>query len=295
MPFFSLSATFLPLVVSCIAAAMICRVGGKRRGPALAEAGIGFGFLAGFVAITGGVPMVQNVTNHAVGTVTVIGLTVGVAASALGITARRLRGLAALAGLVIVGYLVGTDRLILFTGTAVIEALVFGAAGVAILLRLADLANRGAALALLLAIAAIGLALIAWIGHAISIAWLAQALAAALLGFLGWTWRDPRLKFGAAAVLAGGGTLLALGLTLAQTAQNLPWALLLLPPVFWADRFWVDRLMPGRTRAKRGAGKQSLRGKGKPSLPRLPFLTAAALVPMLSAVAAAWLLAQVGY
>ncbi|HWK43539.1 MAG TPA: hypothetical protein VNT30_02365 [Stellaceae bacterium] len=282
-PSFAVTACLIPLLVGYVVAAVIRYRGGKRLGPGMAASGIGLGFLAGFIGVTGGMPILHSVANHWVGTVAVVATLAGLVFDATGLGGRRLRSLGIAAALAIVAYLTGLEPLMQLSPPAIGQMVLFGAGGAAMLARLGILAERGPIAALLpmmlVALTAAGLAAIAWLDHAQSLAGLALALAAAAVGCLALRWRAPPLAFGAAALLAGGGTLLALGVTLAETVPHPPWPLLLMLPAFWADRVSFGRPAKGRRRKKPQAS---------------PWHIALAVLPVLMAVGLAWLLGRLG-
>ena len=89
--------------------------------------------------------------------------------------------------------------------------------------------------ALLLALASIGLGLIAWISDIAIDRDLAFGLSATSLGFLLWNLPKPRLFFGRSILLAGGGGLYMIALRLIEQAPPLLPSLILVGFVFFAD------------------------------------------------------------
>ena len=85
--------------------------------------------------------------------------------------------------------------------------------------------------------AAFGLSGLAWLGGELFYQFAAFAVALAAAGFLVWGWPGPRFAFGNAAVLAGGGTLLALATVQWLETRDIGFglALLALGLVFFAD------------------------------------------------------------
>jgi hypothetical protein len=89
--------------------------------------------------------------------------------------------------------------------------------------------------ALMLALAAFGLGLIAWIGDINIDRDLAFGLCATALGFFVWNLPKPRLFFGRGILLAGGGGLYMVVLRLIEQAPPLIPSILLLGFIFFAD------------------------------------------------------------
>ena len=87
----------------------------------------------------------------------------------------------------------------------------------------------------MLAMAALGLGIVAWIAGAEVERGLGIGLAAAFAGFLLWNWPRARFDFGYALMLGGGAALFATGQRLAAGPGTLAPAMILLMFVFFAD------------------------------------------------------------
>jgi hypothetical protein len=265
----------LPLAVALVVVGLLRVFGGRRE---LSGAAIGIGFLAGFGALAGGLPFLHSVANHGIGEVAVLLLAAGILADLLRAHspgAGRALGVAAI--LLVLVWPRGWRGTLLLTPQEMVETAVSLIGGLVVLWRLEALARRGAAGSIVLLVAALGLVIVAYFGRAASLAGLAEVLAAATAGFLIWQMASTKLRFGAAALLAGGGVWFAIAHGLVANSARPPWALVLLIGSFFADR--VAALLPG------GRGGKGWRAAAEPVI-----LALAALVPVLAAASlASWL------
>jgi hypothetical protein len=117
-------------------------------------------------------------------------------------------------------------------------------AGLAIVLRSADLATLDLRATVMVLVAALGLGGIVVNSGSLAIAQLGFALAAAVGGFALWNWPTARYRFGAAALLGAVMPLLALAALALLLTETPPWALAPLVLVFFADL--VSRRLPPR-------------------------------------------------
>ncbi|GGF38787.1 hypothetical protein GCM10011611_51420 [Aliidongia dinghuensis] len=269
------SALALPALTACGATGLIRTLRGKKGDMRLAEAGLGIGFLAGFWAVTGGLPFLGNVAYHQLGEAVALALGVGLITALVGAGPGFTKFLGLAGALFAVVWLTGWRQLMAPTVEELLTIVVYGAIAAAAALRLAAL-GPGATPIAVTGLAALALAFVALFGHAAGTSDLALALAGACLGSLVWAWPLGRAGVGPAtiAVLATGFT----GLMVAEArgALHAPWALLPLPLAFWAPEI-ADRL-PALGRLARK----------KPTRP-LALLFAAAL-PCAAAVGLAFLL-----
>ncbi len=93
--------------------------------------------------------------------------------------------------------------------------------------------------------AAIGLAGVAFISGSLSIAQLCAALAAAVGGFALWNWPVSRYPFGTVGIVSGGSALLALAAVTLLLTDASPIALATLALVFFANT--ISRRIPTKT------------------------------------------------
>lgn len=269
-----LQSGIFPFAAAALGAGIFRLAGGTARGPVIAAAGIGIGFLVGFLLILGTParwPLSSSEKLFAIAAfATVLGLALDLSGESPPVT-RLLAGVLPPAALTWVGWsrIVGQD----WIDIATLAAVTLG--GGFVLTRLGGTGPQATESAVKLTIACIALALVAVIGASASLGQLAGALAAATAGFLVWIWPAPRFPFAASAVLGGGLTFVALtGVVGVFTNAPIP-ALAMLLPIFFAD-LALSR-MP---RVQRGLN-QAIR----------PILLAAvALIPALAAVGLAGLL-----
>jgi hypothetical protein len=218
-----LQSAVVPLSAALIASALF-----RRRG--MAGAGALIGFLAAFVAILGlpSFPPVGSMQRLAV--MALAALLAGVAAEAGRAAPRRLAQVALLslaAGLVWLAW----PRL--GGGLAVwLRLAAVGAAGALLLARLAT--GETVAVAAAMTAMAVGISGVALVGDSASVAQLAGALAAGLVGVLAWHWRRRGDAAPAVGVMMAAAVVLALlaGQALTYTkASPAALSLLLLAPI----------------------------------------------------------------
>ena len=111
--------------------------------------------------------------------------------------------------------------------------------------RLVELRQQGLTPVVMLLLAALGLAGVAFVSGSLSIAQLSAALAAALGGFALWNWPVVRFSFGAVGVIGAGTALLALVVVTFLLTDASPIALVVLVLILFANS--VSRRIPTRT------------------------------------------------
>lgn len=240
----SVIAAFAVSAVSCL---LIRLIGGPGRGGQLAGAGIGMGALC-FLLLELGLPEISprhllHRLPYLVGAALVIGLVLDAAA-----IARGARALAAVpVSLAAVWWLLGAP----LGGVAPLDLLRAAApllaAWLVVLWRLGRPVADDRWPAVTLAMAALGLAGLGWLGGGPFDRLAALAIALSAAGFLVWGWPGPRFAFGNAATLAGGGALLALATVqwLSRGGPGFALALLALGLVFFADGVAARLHRPG--------------------------------------------------
>jgi len=275
------SALALPALVAFGATGMIRFARGRKGDQHLAEAGLGIGFLAGFWAVTGGLPFLGNVAYHPLGEAVVLALLVGLVLALVGATGPRvMTGLAIAAALFAVVWVIGWRQLMAPTVEELLGALIYGAIALAAALRLRALGPGGAPIAVT-GLAALALALIATLGHGAGTSALALALAGASIGSLVWCWPLGRSGVGRGGFGPAALSVLVVGMTglmvaHARGALHTAWPLLPLALAFWAQD--IAQRLPLLDRLARK----------KPTRP-IALLLAAAL-PCAAAVALAFIL-----
>jgi hypothetical protein len=223
---FWLYASLPPFLVA-LGVTRLLRPGRRKFGRTLAEIGPVLGFLAGFVGVVRGVPFLNNVAHHRIGEGAVLALAVAFALALTG-PGPRLGRYAALgaAVLALVWQAQGDDWPVV--AVACLVALL-------ILDRLVFLARIGASAMLVLALASLGLAMVAISARAGLLGGLALALAAASAGWLVWARPFGSAKPGLAAAVSGGMVFVTLAFAVAQSAARTPWSLAPLLACFWAE------------------------------------------------------------
>src|SRR5471032_682702 len=159
-------ALVLPALVAFGATGLI-RFARRRKGYGkLAEAGLGLGFLAGFWAVTGGLPFVgRDLAYHPLGEAMLLALAIGLLAALVG-AGPRIMTLVAVAGAALaVVWVIGWRQMLAPTVEELLAAAIYGAVAIATALRLKDL-GPGATPVAIGGLAALALALVAGVGHA---------------------------------------------------------------------------------------------------------------------------------
>lgn len=269
-----LQSGIAPFAAAALGVGILRLIGGSTRGPLIAAAGIGIGFLVGYVLILGAPvrwPQSSGEKLFAIATAGIaLGLALDLSRDAPPVT-RLIAALSPAAALTWLGWprIAGVDWVDIATLAAV------AVAGGCILIRLFASGPPATDSGVKLMIACVALSLVSIFGASASLGQLAGALAAATAGFLVWNWPIARFPVAASAVLGGGLTFVALaGIVAVFTNAPKP-ALAMLLPIFFAD------LALARLPRRHGGLNQAIR----------PILLAAvALIPALAAVGLASLL-----
>jgi hypothetical protein len=276
---FLLRTAAIPLAVAAVAAGLLRFVAGPTQGPAMAGAAICLGFLAGY-GLTVGTPAVWPPASAQ--KLFFIAAAGGILGLALDFSAesRRVSLPAAMTALVIALAWLGWSRLLISDWADIALLLLVAAAGAITLGSLHARSEEPAECAVKLVVASAALSALALQGASLSTAQLCGALAAAAGGFALWLWPRPRLRFAASALLGGGLAFVALAGSVAVFTNAAKPALILLLPIFFAERALGRYGAGGRRRG------QALR----------PVLVAiVALVPAAAAIGLAGLLGGSGY
>jgi len=230
----------VPLAVALVATGLLRLIGGGR-GPTLAAAGLGLGFLAGYGLILGIAPLPPRSAGQKLFYIVALAWAAGVALDLAAARPLWRHGLAVVGSVAAVVWLLGAQ---LGAETMLWPGSVLVAAWVLVLERLSARSGQSLDGAVMLIVVGLAGAGVAFFGATASGAQLSLALAAAAGGFALWNWPVVRFRFAAAAVYAGGAAALALASQFVLYTQVSPWALLLLVLVFFVDR-WAARLSHG--------------------------------------------------
>jgi hypothetical protein len=232
----------LPALVAFGATGLI-RFARRRKGDGrLAEAGLGVGFLAGFWAVTGGLPFVgRDVAYHPLGEAVLLALAIGLLAALVGAGPRIMTLVAIVGAALAVVWIIGWRQMLAPTVEDLLAAAIYGAVAIAAALRLKDL-GPGATPVAITGLAALALALVASIGHAAGTSALSLVLAGSCVGSLIWAWPFQRGSFGPMALAVPVVGFTGLMVAHARGAIHPPWPLLALPLAFWAPQ--IARRLP---------------------------------------------------
>jgi UDP-N-acetylmuramyl pentapeptide phosphotransferase/UDP-N-acetylglucosamine-1-phosphate transferase len=274
-----LQSGVIPFATAAVGAGFLRLIGESARGPLIAAGGIGMGFLAGFVLILGALERWPQSSGEKLFTIAALATALGLALDLSRVASRVTRLIAALSPVAALTWL-GWPRIVGQDWIDITALAATALGGGFVLTRLFASGQQATASNIKLMIACIALALVSIFGASASLGQLAGALAAAVAGFLAWNWPVARFPTGAAAVLGGGLTFVALiGVVAVFTDAPKP-ALAMLLPIFFAD------LALSRMPRVQGGIKQAVR----------PILLAAvAAIPALAAVGLASLLSGGGY
>ncbi len=224
-----------PLLVAAVLTGLIGLGLGRAVGPKIAAAAIPIAFLASCWA-TIGLPAFPPVSSSQK-IVCIVGL--GAVAGVILDLIRgndKIRWIAPLAGAGVIAAWLGWRYFTAPDAAALVTLAALWLAGAAILMGSQEARSYGAAPAVTLLIAAIGVSLIALAGSSASFAQLSGGLAAATGGFLLWNWPKSRFSFGWAGLFGGTGALLSLAAALVLFTSASKLALILILPAFFADR-----------------------------------------------------------
>lgn len=268
----------MPGLAAFVLAGVLRAALGRERGGRLAAAGAGLGLIAAYLLIVGPPPLPPVSSLQKLFYVVAGGLLLGAVLDLLR-DPWLLRWPLLLGVLFGVVYWLGLPRLEAgpSTETTVVLAALFAASLVA-LARLDSLREKmGIGAPVLLLVASVGLAAVAFLGHTTSIAQLALALGAALAGSLLWNWPKPRFAIGASVLFGLAVPLFALADVLVLFARPSLAAVAILVLVFFAD------LAARQVEFKRGPLASAVAPL---------WLGAVALVPVGAAIGVAWLAGQ---
>ena len=236
-----IQSVILPLLISAILSGLLGFGSGKTIGPRIAAAAIPMGFIVCYWAIVGwpAFPPVSS-TQKIVYLIlfgAVIGVIFDLTQRADNADKMRWIGPVVWSG-AIVGWMgwrmIATPSI---PGLATISSLWL--AGAFVIHAARATRGGGSVPAVMLLIAAIGVSLIALMGSSASFAQLSGGLAAATGGFMLWNWPKSRFSFEWAGAFGGMGALLSLVAALVLFTDASKLALILILPVFFAERLAV--------------------------------------------------------
>jgi hypothetical protein len=205
----------------------LLRPGRRKFARALGEIGPVLGFLAGFVGVVRGVPFVSNVAHHRIGEAAVLALAAAVMLAVIAPGPRLGRYAALGAAVLALAWQAQGDDWPVAAAACLVATFILD--------RLVFLARIGASAILVLALASLGLALVAISSRAGLLGGLALALAAASAGWLVWARPFASVKPGLAAAVSGGMVFVTLAFAVTQSAVRTPWSLAPLLACFWAE------------------------------------------------------------
>jgi len=256
----------LPFVVSLVVALLIRLIGGAGRSPALAAAGMVFGFAAAYGAILGAPSLEPRGATQKIIYIAIGGLAVGLLAD-LWRVPRWMHWLALLLWPSVALAWLAENLLAQATRDTWLLLAPIWISICVVLARLRVAARRDIDCGAFLLVFCLGLGFVALLGRSAVLAQFCLALAAAIGGFLVLNWPKPRFVFGSAALVGAGGTAAALAAILALFTGVNKWALGTLTLVFLSDPLF-HRLLPS-------AGP--LRALALTTLAALPALAAIAI------------------
>lgn len=265
----------LPLLVTAAAAVALRLAGGPGRGPLLVGAAIGIGFLVAYAVITGMPPFPPRSSSHKLAYIVLLGLILGIAWSLLRIPRATNIITIFVATAACVAWL-AQPKLWAAELTTLLPVAILWATGALAMLRLSATRSDTPDGAMMLVLAAMGMAAVAIFGRSASMTQFAGALAAAAGGFVLCAWFMPSFRLGQAGTYGGGIALLSIATILALYTKSSPLALAMLILVFFLDSV-VDRLP-----ATSGALGRILRPVWMGALALMPVGAAAGIAYLMS-------------
>ncbi len=272
----AIQSVLLPLLVASAFTGVIRLVGGDRLGSRLASVAICIALLVAVVQILGVPPWIPRTGMQKLFYLFTIGFVFGVIIELQRDSRNRIFsvGLAAFT----LSYLwLAWPQLHNPPLSLIAQLSMLYLAAALSFWRLVELREQNLAPVVMLLLAAIGLAGVAFVSGSLSIAQLSIAFAAAVGGFALWNWPTYRFPFGAVGVIGGGNAFLALVAVTFLLTDASPIALTLLVLIFFADT--VSRRLP--------TGKAGLRYALGPI-----YLAITAAVPAVLAIVVAQILME---
>lgn len=246
---------------------------GPTKGPLVAGASVGLGFLFAYGLTLGFPALPPALPEHKLAYLVAAGLVIGFLLDFF----RRgplFRETVYLLGTAAGLYWIALPRIEAGGAWTYLALIVLWLGSAVVGYRLEKSRSAGIEPCLKLLVAALGLGAIAIFGRAVDLGQVAFGLATALGGFALWNWPVSRYPFGATLLLAAGGALVATAFVLVLYTETSPIALSLLLLCFFTD------LAAKRVKLPAGKLGDALR----------PFvLVGLALVPALAAVAVAYI------
>lgn len=271
----AVQAVIVPFIAAAFAAGILRLLGGSARGVAIAGAAVGIGLLAGHVAQFGEPQMIPRASSQKIFHITAVATFVGMVVD-LAFFGRSVRQFLAVAGAVVAALWIAENRLGSADAVFVVTLILGIFVGAGVLLRLEQANRAGLDGIAVLAMAALGLGVVALLANSASVASLAFALAAGCAGFAVWNWPVSRWPAGASVLFAGGIAWVALAIVALLFTHASPIALAATAGAFLADPI-VRRL--------------GLAGAG---WARPVAIAVAAAIPVLAGIGLAWVLTALG-
>jgi hypothetical protein len=245
------ASALAPLVVSLVAAGLIRAAGGADAGRRSACAAIGIAVFVATLLILGSPSWPPVSVGQKLPYLIAVATLAGIALDAGRKRTRSTDLPAVIVSVASVAWM-AWPQLVQGRVTAIAAAVVVALVMAAICMRLASLRDDGAIPLVMLVVAGLGLAGIAFVGASLALAQFGAALAAAAGGFALWNWPRARFPFGAAGLLVSAAALATLATLIVLATGARPWALVPIAAVFYAD------LVSGRFTPGRGATRRAL-------------------------------------
>jgi len=271
---FDLPLLLPTLLISLAAAGAGRALGVARRGELVAGLGVGGAILAALFALLGLPPFPPIAAWHKVFYLVAVALLLGVVLDLLKGREDLRRVVALVLPMMTAYWLAYSQFLGNFFTPAVLQFSFLTVGGGAAMVQLEKHRHRVLEPSVMILMASLGLGGVALVGGEESAALLAFAISASVLGFALWNWPINRLPFTGPMLLATGAALSGAAGQLAYFSSAPSWPLLLLLPIFFADR----------VRSKFIRGHDRIAEFLKP-----PVLAVLCTVPVGAAVLSAWL------
>ena len=209
----------VPLLAALVLTGVLRFACGARLGPLLAGGAIALAFSAGYLLRLGAPDFPPDAAVQKLVFIAAIGFIIGFFLDIFqGVERYRLPMILVWPALIVAW--LGWREMTHYTGEIGVTLAVSWAFGAFIVIRLTGQPEEGkSAPAFMLLFAAIGVGILAFLGHSPLVAQLAAALAMASAGFLLWNWPTARYPLSAMGALGGGGVLLGLAVNLGLFAE----------------------------------------------------------------------------
>lgn len=266
-------SVFIPVLGGFVLTGVIRFLNGKARGPRVASASVGIGFLVGYGLIAGSPALPPNTAVEKLAYLVTAALVLGFLLDFVNVP-KAIRWFAFVLGSAAALYWLSGPKIETGGTLTYLTLIVLWFGSLISLWRLEVGGGADLVPSIKLIAVALGLGAVAIFGRAADLGQMAFGLATALGGFMLWNWPKNRYPYGATLLLTAGGGLAAISFTLALYTATSSIALALLLLAMFGDL---------------AAKHVKLGSSGLAKVIQPLVLTGACLIPVLAAIAVAYL------